>query len=132
MGKKNKKPNIEGGMDPRKQKLNQNNPNYKGKKNILGQDGTPSKYFKCMCDCTDNCNCPCRYHFKIACTNPELDPKFCQSILAVAGCPPQTPLREPLNKDPPLRSREKKGGEGDGEVHVQGPGPYAIGESFAA
>ena len=57
-------------MDSKKQKLNHNT-NYKGKKNKLGQDGTPLKYFRCSSECLTNCNCPCRYHFKGACMNIE-------------------------------------------------------------
>ena len=36
---------------------------YKGKKNKLDENGLPMKCFKCQCDCTTNCNQPCRYHF---------------------------------------------------------------------
>ena len=46
---------------------NSKNPNYKGKKNPLGDDHKPLKCFKCRCDHTENCTCPCVYHFADKC-----------------------------------------------------------------
>ena len=43
------------------------NPNYKGKKNALGEDRKPMKCHKCKCSHTENCNCPCVYHFAPEC-----------------------------------------------------------------
>ena len=48
-----------------------NNPNYKGKKNGLGTDGLPLKCYKCKCECTERCNCPCVYHLANKCTTAK-------------------------------------------------------------
>ena len=42
--------------------------NYKGKKNPLDANHKPKKCFKCKCTHTENCNCPCVYHFADKCT----------------------------------------------------------------
>ena len=47
------------------------NSSYKGKKNPLGEDHKPRKCFKCKCDHTENCNCPCVYHFADKCREHE-------------------------------------------------------------
>ena len=41
---------------------------YKGKKNKLDEKGLPMKCFNYKCDCTINCNHPCRYHFSNNCS----------------------------------------------------------------
>ena len=41
--------------------------NYKGRKNALGEDRKPRKCFKCQCNHTESCNCPCVYHFADKC-----------------------------------------------------------------
>ena len=43
------------------------NPNYRGRKNALGEDKTPLKCYLCKCEHQENCNCPCRYHFADSC-----------------------------------------------------------------
>ena len=48
----------------------QSNSNYKGRKNALGEDHKPMKCYKCQCECTENCNCPCVYHFANKCPGP--------------------------------------------------------------
>ena len=52
---------------PRTTSQPRSNTNYKGKKNKLGEDRTPMKCFKCKCNHTGNCNCPCVYHFADKC-----------------------------------------------------------------
>ena len=49
----------------------QKNSNYKGRKNPLekvGDNYIPRKCYKCKCDHTVNCNCPCVYHYGPDCT----------------------------------------------------------------
>ena len=41
--------------------------NYKGRKNGLGADGLPIKCYKCKCECTNRCSCPCVYHLANKC-----------------------------------------------------------------
>ena len=48
----------------------QKSSNYKGRKNALGSDRIPLKCHKCRCSHTENCNCPCVYHFADKCPGP--------------------------------------------------------------
>ena len=54
-------------MSPPRTTSQPKNSNYKGRKNKLGEDRTPMKCFKCKCNHTENCNCPCVYHFADKC-----------------------------------------------------------------
>ena len=54
-------------MSPPRSTPQPRNPNYKGRKNKLGEDRKPMKCFKCKCSHTENCNCPCVYHFADKC-----------------------------------------------------------------
>ena len=49
--------------------------NYKGRKNQLGADRLPMKCHKCRCDHTENCNCPCVYHFANRCPGVDSNKK---------------------------------------------------------
>ena len=44
---------------------------YKGRKNALGSDFKPLKCFKCKCEHTDKCTCPCVYHLANNCTTSK-------------------------------------------------------------
>ena len=55
-------------LSPPRTQPNNKNANYKGRKNALGSDRMPRKCFKCRCNCVENCNCPCVYHFANECT----------------------------------------------------------------
>ena len=65
-----------GWVPPKKRKLNEKEDaisgGYKGKKNKLDENGFPMKCFKCKCDCTTNCNHPCRYHFSDKCSDNKI------------------------------------------------------------
>ena len=49
--------------------------NYKGRKNQLGADRLPKKCYKCRCEHTANCNCPCVFHFADKCPGVEVSKK---------------------------------------------------------